>query len=136
MTDIVQPALDLSVYRMLPCPLGVANLGFEQLKLKPVTVVECFVAIAIGPNLGDLQAVAAFGYPQDGAPGGIEVLQSFAMEEKAYRAVCEAARHLLDPLGFNRYLGTINMVSQVSPRRVVEKRPFYVAGVMVSAGRA
>lgn len=127
-----------SPYRMLPCPLGVANANFKAVGLDCVPKQLELVTLAIGPDLGELLAVAVIGDCDPHVPGGIEVLQSFAVDERAYVAICEATRALLEPLAVAKFTGTINILTRTAPLRVGEKKPFYLPGLvtLASGGRA
>lgn len=127
--ETVEPA-DLSVYRILPYPLFGALKQFQLLGMKPPDPNHVFVSIAIGPNTGDLHALACVGvFPIDKndpkSQRGIEILNSFAVSDDAYVALCEAIRAVCMPFTYRHFAGDVNMLSVTQPYRVVSHKPFY-----------
>lgn len=125
-----RPAVEVDLYRLLPCPNVVACVQFPSVHLQPPDNLQnIFLSIAIGPNLGDIHALGCFGYlkpEKEGLPPIIEAIQAFALSEQAYIALCEGCRATLMPLGFQQYAGKIHMISKTQPYRVIGSKDFYV----------
>jgi hypothetical protein len=120
-----RPASGVTFMRLLPCPGAHAIHIFASLKLEPPKLEKIFMAVAIGPNLADLHAMATVGVMRDANLRGVEISQAFALDDPSYMAVCEGIRAVLSPLGFVRFEGSVNMLSRTEPIRVLESRHFY-----------
>lgn len=130
--DETLESVDASVYRILPYPTQAALVQFGLLQIKPPAFEQVFMSMAIGPNTGDIHALACIGiFPIKDSPDpkkperGVEILNAFAVSDDAYIAICEAIRALMIPFGYRVFEGDVNMLSVTQPYRVVESKPFY-----------
>lgn len=125
--ETVEPE-DRSTFRILPYPNIAALAQFQILGMKPPDINQVFLSVCIGPNTGDMYALACVGiFPVKGQESvkGVEILNAFALSDSAYVALCEAIRAVLMPFGYRNFEGDVNMLSATEPIRVIGHKPFY-----------
>lgn len=126
--DETEEPEDRSTFRILPYPNIAALAQFQILGMKPPDINQVFLSVCIGPNTGDMHALACVGvFPIKGQESakGVEILNAFALSDSAYVALSEAIRAVLMPFGYRSFEGDVNMLSATEPIRVIGHKPFY-----------